>query len=132
MSASKLKDQIFPELSLDGHERSDRESEYRLVRFKIDGEVVGHATACYWECAVGEPRLAFDICWVTQLVVKKDWRGQGIAKQLLRKLNKEYEEGHRYGCLGRTRYGILSSSAFAIMAAWRAFGQADSKLLWPS
>lgn len=129
MSALKLEDQIFPELSLDVDEQFERASEYRLVRSLMDGEIIGHATACYWKFVVEELGIAIDICWVTQLVVKKDWRGRGIAKQMLGKLNKEPEEGHRYGRPGRTYYGILSSSPFAIMAAWRAFGQADSKFL---
>lgn len=140
MSASKLKDQIFPELFLG----KERRNEYRLVRFLVDGVTVGHAAACYYdwvisdeplvdhtrrEVLVGKIRVSRDVCWVTQLVVKKEWRGKGIAKQLLVRLNKELEEGHRYGRRDRTCYGILSSSPFAIMAAWRAFGQANSTFL---
>lgn len=68
-----------------------------------------------------------DICWVTQLVVKKAWRGRGIAKKLLERLEKGLEEDSKYGRPRSTHYGILSSSPFAIMAAWRAFGHTDSK-----
>lgn len=100
MSAEKLREQILP--------RYEYEilRDYRLVRILVDGEVVGHVFGCYW---------AFDgggICWVTQLVVKKRWRGRGIAKRLLASLKER----------GVGWYGILSSSAFAVCAAWRVLG----------
>lgn len=142
MSASKLKDQIFPKLFLEGFER---EYEHRLARFLIDGEAVGHAAGCYYDWVIEVRRMdegSFDavgsrivestvICWVTQLVVKKAWRGRGLAKKLLEKLKKGLEEDPKYGRPGSTRYGILSSSPFAIMAAWRASGHTSDGQLFP-
>jgi GNAT superfamily N-acetyltransferase len=126
MSPSTLQDQILPQ---SGEE--DKTRQYRLVRMTCDGELVGQAFACYWNCTFeahstdeeGEIReanaITSRVCLVTQLVVKKEWRGKGTAKRMLQELRDE----------NVSSYGILSSSAFAICAAWRVFGGTKGKFL---
>ncbi|GAW18712.1 hypothetical protein ANO14919_081930 [Xylariales sp. No.14919] len=74
------------------------------ARAFIGGVLVGHAFACQW---FWEGRV---ILWVTQLVVKKEYRRRGIAKNLLRVLNDRNDA-----------YGILSPNPAACLAMAAAF-----------
>lgn len=80
------------------------------VRVTIhESELLGNVFATRWKC---EGR---NVCWITQLCVRKDFRHQGLATRLLSELrDKQSDEG----CV----YGILSSHPFAIATALRAFG----------
>jgi len=99
MSPERLRAELLPP----GHE-----AQCSYVRAILDGHIyIGHAFACEWLSA-GRP-----ILWITQLVVHPRFRGHGIAKNMLKKLERPYIYG----------YGIVSSHAHAIMAATRAFGR---------
>jgi len=99
MSPERLRAELLPP----GHE-----AQCSYVRAILDGHIyIGHAFACEWLSA-GRP-----ILWITQLVVHPRFRGHGIAKNMLKKLERPYIYG----------YGIVSSHAHAIMAATGAFGR---------
>ena len=98
MSPAKLRAELLP---------SEHIAQCSYVRAIVDGDYVGHAFACEW-LSRGRP-----ILWITQLVVHAHFRSKGIAKSMLKKL----ERCHIYG------YGIVSSHAHAIMAATTAFGR---------
>lgn len=65
MTPGTLRKQILPEK---GHNS--------LVRALVGSEVVGHAFTTRWTY---EDR---SVCWVTQLVVKGEWRRKNIATQV--------------------------------------------------
>ena len=96
MSASRLQKTCLPSHALE---------QCAYVRATLDGTLIGNAFACYWQAGCGT------ICWITQLVVHKDHRSRGIAKELLTRLRRPAIE----------TYGIMSSHAHACMAAVRAF-----------
>ncbi|KAF2687255.1 hypothetical protein K458DRAFT_415517 [Lentithecium fluviatile CBS 122367] len=96
MNAVRLRSQSLPEAGENTH-----------MRAILRGELVGHAFATRW---LYEGR---QICLVTQLCVKPEFRRKGVATQLLSKL-KEDERG--------VGFGILGSHPAAIMAALWGFG----------
>jgi len=73
----------------------------------VDGRLVGNAWACRWLCNEKT------VCWVTQLVVHRDHRKQGLATGLLNLLRHHDDDV----------YGILSSNPAACLAAATAFGR---------
>lgn len=46
---------------------------YSFVKVTVDGHYAGHAFACRW---VYENKV---VCWVTQLVVHRDYRERGAC-----------------------------------------------------
>lgn len=52
------------------------------------------------------------VCWVTQLVVGRTYREQGLATGLLRSLREDTDD----------IYGIMSSHPGACLAAGKSFG----------
>ncbi|KAH7405652.1 hypothetical protein DE146DRAFT_649355 [Phaeosphaeria sp. MPI-PUGE-AT-0046c] len=76
------------------------------ARVFVDGNLAGNALACRW--SVGGKT----VCWVTQLVVHRDYRERGLARGLLDQINRD----------GSDIYGIMSSHPAACLAAARAFG----------
>jgi hypothetical protein len=52
------------------------------------------------------------VCWVTQLVVHRDFRERGLAVGLLNQLRQD----------GDNVYGLMSSHPAACLAAAKAFG----------
>ncbi|KAJ7782769.1 hypothetical protein B0H16DRAFT_1447048 [Mycena metata] len=72
----------------------------RLLICEIDDQLVGHLFATTWsyEQASGHEST---VCWVTQLVVRSEFRRRGIASILMRLLRTE--EGDA------TAFGIVSS-----------------------
>lgn len=94
------------------------------VRWYEGEELIGHVFASRWNYEGRE------VCWITQLCVRKKYRRQSIAthvsgspqmgfaesdsSQLLRRLLKLSSE--------KVTFGILSSHPAAIMAFLRAFG----------
>ncbi|KAI9761990.1 MAG: hypothetical protein M1835_008098 [Candelina submexicana] len=76
-----------------------------FVRVLTDKRVLGHACACRWICNNKT------VCWVTQLVVHRDYRKRGIATAMLDGLRRDNDD----------IYGIMSSHPAACLAAARAF-----------
>ncbi|RSL41870.1 hypothetical protein CEP54_015683 [Fusarium duplospermum] len=95
VNPKRLRDQYLPE-----------HGDCYYARALSEGRLVGHAITCRWDW--GGRR----VCWVTQLVVHKEFRNQGIATTLLRLSRVESDDV----------YGILSSHPFACMAAATSFG----------
>jgi len=76
------------------------------VRVIIDGHLAGNAFACRW---------TYDnktVCWVTQLVVHRDYRERGLAMGLLNQLRDANDD----------IYGLMTSHPAACLAAAKAFG----------
>ena len=83
------------------------------TRVVIDGISAGNALVC--RCK--HPDDGRGVCWVTQLVVHKDYRGRGLAGMLLRALRAADDK----------IIGIMSSHPLALIAAARSIG---SKCTW--
>ena len=66
----------------------------------------GNAFACRWKCNEQH------VCWVTQLVVDRNYRERGLAVGLLTELKRDND----------TIYGLVSSHVAACLAAAKAFG----------
>ncbi|KAK2743502.1 hypothetical protein FQN57_004799 [Myotisia sp. PD_48] len=77
------------------------------IRVIADGNLVGNAFACRWK------HDGKNICWITQLVVDRNYRECGLASGLLRLLRSH----------GDDIYGIMSSHPAACMAAASSFGK---------
>ncbi len=82
------------------------------TRVIVDGQLAGHAFSCRWVCN------GKNVCWITQLVVGKDYRRRGLAGTLLTLLRREEDDV----------FGIISSHPFACLAAVRAFGSTFAKI----
>jgi hypothetical protein len=103
MSPQKLKRMLLP----DFHDIK-KEAQHYFVWANKDRQRIGHLFATQW---IHGRNI---IMWITQLVVKKGHREQGLATAMLRKLRE---------CTAPTEiYGILSSQPAAIRAAARVFG----------
>ena len=76
------------------------------VRVTVEDRLAGNAFACRWR---HEDKK---VCWVTQLVVHRDYRERKLAIGLLQQLWQE----------GDTIYGLMSSHPAACLAAAKAFG----------
>jgi GNAT superfamily N-acetyltransferase len=100
MGPKSIKKMVLPEI---------QEAKNYYVRAMSGDVLAGNVFACRW---VHDGR---QVCWITQLVVKEDFRGEGIATSLLRKLR----EGHP----DDRGFGLLSSHPAAVRAALRAFGR---------
>lgn len=77
------------------------------VRVSVNGKLVGHAFANRWTVQ------GKSICWVTQLVVHREYRRRGLALGLLQAVKRDEDNA----------YGILSSHPAACLAAIKAFGK---------
>lgn len=95
LSGRRLRQQCLPNGSESYHSR-----------ISVDGVLVGSAFACRWE------QDGMNICWITQLVVDKEYRRRGFANGLLRSFRLETDD----------IYGIVSSHPAACLAASSAFG----------
>ncbi|RSM18506.1 hypothetical protein CDV31_002642 [Fusarium ambrosium] len=96
VTPKRLQDQYLPE-----------HADCYYTRALSEGRLVGHAITCRWDWDGKR------VCWVTQLVVHREYRNQGIATALLRLARVESDDV----------YGILSSHSFACMAAATSFGE---------
>ncbi|KAI9885210.1 MAG: hypothetical protein M1823_002982 [Watsoniomyces obsoletus] len=95
-------------------------SHWTYVRATVDGILAGHAFVCRWEYPSGDDddgnrsdkqqQQQHRICWITQLVVHREYRERGIATGMLRSVKKDDDEA----------YGIASSHPAACKAASRA------------
>ncbi|KAI0554106.1 hypothetical protein F4679DRAFT_527144 [Xylaria curta] len=101
MNARRLREQCFPDATAGSY-----------VRVTVDGTPAGHAFACRWGCD------GMTVCWVTQLVVVKGYREQGLATGLLRALREDTDD----------IFGIASSQPAACLAAVKAFGTTIEKV----
>ncbi|KAM0745279.1 hypothetical protein ACQRIT_000663 [Beauveria bassiana] len=102
LSTRRLREQYLPDAA---------QSIY--TRVTVDGVLAGNAFACRWEHG-GKA-----VCWVTQLVVSKDYRERGLATGLLRVLRAD-------NC--HDIYGIMSSHPAACLAAATAFSTTVEKV----
>jgi hypothetical protein len=75
------------------------------VRVTVNGNLAGNAFACRWSVD------GKTICWITQLVVHRDYRERGLASGLLDETRLD----------GDDVYGIMSSHPFACLAASKAY-----------
>ncbi|KFY03123.1 hypothetical protein V490_00270, partial [Pseudogymnoascus sp. VKM F-3557] len=95
LSIRQLREQYLPNTA---------ESSY--IRVTVDGNLAGNAFICRWKCRDNI------VCWVTQLVVGKAYREQGLATGLLRSLREDRDD----------IYSIMSSHPGACLAAGKSFG----------
>ncbi|OAA68083.1 Acyl-CoA N-acyltransferase [Niveomyces insectorum RCEF 264] len=116
MSATRLRDQVLP-AGVDG----------TLVTATLDGVYAGHVFGCRWTAACGsdDGTGPLRVCWVTQLVVHRDYRERGLATYMLRVLRGQCGSGSG-DVDGATSavdvFGILSSQPAACLALARAVG----------
>lgn len=95
MSARRLRKDYLPE---------GARSSY--VSINVDDALAGNAFACQWTYRGRQ------VCWVTQLVVRRDFRERHLATRLLGKLRKRDDE----------IFGIMSSHPAALIAISKACG----------
>lgn len=81
-----------------------------LCTVVVDGVLAGSAFTHRWQHS--EEGSSTTVCWITQLVVHKSYRGRGLASGLLGLV--------RSGSDGV--YGIISSHPAACLAAAKSFG----------
>ncbi|KAK2797694.1 hypothetical protein FQN50_009118 [Emmonsiellopsis sp. PD_5] len=101
LSGHRLREQYLPNSAATSY-----------VRVTVDGNLAGNAFACRWKHG------ATSICWVTQLVVDRNFRERGLASALLRTIGSGTDE----------IYGIMSSHPAACMAAASSYGSKHSLL----
>lgn len=75
------------------------------MRVTVNGHLAGNAFSCRWNWNDKT------ICWVTQLVVHRDYRERGLAVGMLNQLGQDKADF----------YGIMSSHPAACLAAAKAF-----------
>ncbi|KAI9748900.1 MAG: hypothetical protein M4579_007077 [Chaenotheca gracillima] len=75
------------------------------VKVTVDDHLAGNAFACRWKYNNQT------VCWITQLVVHRDYRERGLAVGLLNELKGNDD-----------MYGLVSSHPAACVAAARVFG----------
>jgi hypothetical protein len=95
LSADRLRSQYLPD-----------NSTCFYVKVTVDGQLAGNAFACRWTAS---DKI---VCWVTQLVVDRNYRERGLAKCLLNQLKQ----------IDVDIYGLMSSHPAACLAAAKAFG----------
>ncbi|KAI9812988.1 MAG: hypothetical protein M1832_006425 [Thelocarpon impressellum] len=82
------------------------------VSVHVNGCLARNAFACRWKY------LDRVVCWVTQLVVDRDYRQRGLATGLLDSLKQDGDE----------IYGIVTSHAAACLAAAKAYGRGSNNI----
>jgi len=78
------------------------------IRVTVDGKFAGNVFACYWTYK------SQSVCWITQLVVHRDYRERGLASGLLSELRQKEDN----------IYGVISSHPAACLATIKALGSA--------
>lgn len=76
------------------------------AKVTVDDRLAGNVFACRW------PYNDKTVCWITQLVVNRDYRERGFALGLLNQLRQGEDD----------IYGLMSSHPAACLAAAKAFG----------
>lgn len=102
MSTQRLKDEYLPEGVVSSY-----------TRVLVNGYLAGNAFVCRWRC--NDQR----ICWITQLVVHKDYRERGLARGLLTSLKQDTDN----------IFGVISSHPAACLATARSYGSMSRTLL---
>ncbi|GAP85321.2 hypothetical protein SAMD00023353_1002010 [Rosellinia necatrix] len=87
LNTRRLREQCIPDAAASSY-----------VRVTVDGALAGHALACRWNCN------GMTVCWVTQLVVRKDYRERGLASSLLRVIREDTDDV--YGIITSTRLHV--------------------------
>ncbi|KAJ5965258.1 Acyl-CoA N-acyltransferase [Penicillium waksmanii] len=82
------------------------------ARVTVDGTFAGYAFACRWQ------HQQLNVCWITQLVINRNFRNLGLAKALLNALRERTDHV----------YGIMSSHPAACLAAASSFGGAIERI----
>jgi GNAT superfamily N-acetyltransferase len=82
------------------------------VRVSVGGKLAGNAFACRWTVN------GKNICWVTQLVVHREYRKRGLATGLLNEIRLDADDV----------YGVMSSHPAACLAAAKAFASEYMRL----
>lgn len=95
MGAQRLREQYLPEGIASSY-----------TRVVVNGHLAGNVFACRWSYN-GEI-----VCWITQLVVHKDYRERGLARGLLTALRQDSD----------SIFGIISSHPAACLAAATSYG----------
>ncbi|PGH19230.1 tartrate dehydrogenase [Polytolypa hystricis UAMH7299] len=95
LSGGRLREQYLPDPSACSY-----------ARVTVDGTLAGNAFTCRWKLD------GRNICWVTQLVVDRDYREHGLATTLLSWLQNGMDD----------IYGIMSSHPAACLASATSFG----------
>lgn len=75
------------------------------IKVTVDGCLAGNVFACRWKYN------NLTVCWITQLVVHRDYRERGLAMGLLNELKEDDDI-----------YGLVTSHPAACVAAARVFG----------
>ncbi|KFG78567.1 hypothetical protein MANI_002995 [Metarhizium anisopliae] len=101
LSGQRLREKLLPE-----------SAQTSITRVAVNGNLAGHAFVCRWACAGKK------ICWITQLVIGKHHREQGLATCLLTSLRKDEDDV----------FGIMSSHPAACLTAAKAFGRGIEKV----
>lgn len=81
------------------------------VRVLVNGSLAGNVFACRWT------QNGRQICWITQLVVHRDYRERGLAAGLLNEVRQDKDDV----------YGVMGSHPAACLAAAKAFGSESAQ-----
>lgn len=103
LSSRRLREQVLPDPSA-GH----------YVKVAVGGTLAGHVFACQWNAKQVTTNNKRNFCWITQLVVHRDYRRRGLATGLLQILRSNLDNN--------MYYGIMSSHPASCMAAAACFG----------
>jgi hypothetical protein len=76
------------------------------VRVTVDDRLAGNVFACRWTCKDK------NVCWITQLVVHRDYRERGLATCMLNQLRQDEDD----------ICGVMSSHPATCLATAKAFG----------
>ncbi|KAL2359841.1 hypothetical protein RJZ56_007310 [Blastomyces dermatitidis] len=101
LSASRLRKQYLPDTATTTY-----------VKVTVNENLAGNAFACRWK------HSGKNICWITQLVVDRNYRERGLASALLRLIRLDTDD----------MYGIMSSHPAACMAAASSYGMGIEKV----
>ncbi|KAB5513552.1 hypothetical protein GE09DRAFT_904376, partial [Coniochaeta sp. 2T2.1] len=104
LSGPRLREQWLPKSAMNLY-----------TKVTVGGQLAGNVFCSRW---VVDGKT---ICWVTQLVVSRNYRERGLASGLLTSLRRE----------GDDIYGIISSHPAACLAATKSFGTNIEKVSLP-
>ncbi|KAL8869425.1 MAG: hypothetical protein Q9174_004279, partial [Haloplaca sp. 1 TL-2023] len=101
MTKDRLRTQCLP-----------RGADCMYAKVTVDGHLAGNVFACRW--TYNEQT----VCWITQLVVDRNYRQRGLAMGLLSQVKRNTDKV----------YGIASSHPAACLAAGKALGRGLSSI----
>ncbi|KAI1951922.1 hypothetical protein LOZ57_001335 [Ophidiomyces ophidiicola] len=126
MSAARLRAQCMP----NDDDDNDGGAAASYVRVFVDGVLAGHVFACRWTYRSQDDDDADNdssspgrtVCWITQLVVHREYRRRGLATGLLNELRETNSSGGGEVC------GILSSHPAACLTVAKVFRRSCIRL----